>query len=698
MRPIPVVNQPLPDEPREQALRGPFAGICSEMPADAIELFGFTDCLNMILRKGNCTVRPGCDTLALLPTPPTGEYILGIADFFDKAGSRHQMVMTQTRLLEWQSGSWLDIPGTGPISSSTLASGGTGYTVGDTGFVDIGTYDATYVVNTVSGSGAVLTYTLTSFGTNYTTAFGVPTEVGGGQPGVGTGFTLNIVAVGGFDSNSLFSTATVNYQLCIADGRDQIQVWNGITSTFGPSNGNGPIIDWLIDNGGTGYAVGDTGIVNTGSFDADYIVTAETGGVVSGISFAFPGTFYSNDTTAPTLVGGTQPGSGTGLILNITALGLAPICKYVFELENYLIALYTFEQGSSFPQRLRWSAPGDVTNWYSFAAGVEDRLNDLGPLVGGVKLYQIGYLFFEFGIEQVVPTGIGTEPFEFVPISSRPKGCICPHSIAVYGDDLIAYVGKDNIYAFNGTQSTAIGDAPIQGGRIGARSRIFAELALANPDFVTGYVSSCIAGNTYNAYWLNIPSGSLWMYNFDEGNWTRWIFDGVPSTINTFASQLGIEIKDLIGTIAAQTWTPATLISTQPFDGVLIGFTNGEPGLIDFSNYANDAPTGWSITGAQYCMNDRRHNKLWTRFRFVYTDLGGFPFVFSVTNELGNSVAVEVNLPGTGTGLQQAFVTDIRISGLFLHWQIVGSPGTPASFSEFTPIYEPGGEYANPTS
>ena len=91
-----------------------------------------------------------------------------------------------------------------PITSSVLnptsGGGGAGYAVGDTGTVDVpgGGIPATYIVNTVDGMGAVLTYTLTSPGTGYSVfagAYATTTE-GGAQPGNGGDFTIQITGVG----------------------------------------------------------------------------------------------------------------------------------------------------------------------------------------------------------------------------------------------------------------------------------------------------------------------------------------------------------------------------------------------------------------------------------------------------------------------------------------------------------------------
>jgi len=90
------------------------------------------------------------------------------------------------------------VAGTGGIATSTLDDGGSGYVIGDTGTVTTGNGDATYVVNTLSGS-AVATYTITAPGTEYSVGTGQGTAVGGAQPGVGAGFTIDVTAIAAAD-------------------------------------------------------------------------------------------------------------------------------------------------------------------------------------------------------------------------------------------------------------------------------------------------------------------------------------------------------------------------------------------------------------------------------------------------------------------------------------------------------------------
>lgn len=87
---------------------------------------------------------------------------------------------------------------TGVITASSLASGGTGYAVGDTGIILGGNNNAYYRVTAVT-SGVVTSYVI-SGGSGYATATGAATQIGGNQPGSGSGLTITIgtVATGDF--------------------------------------------------------------------------------------------------------------------------------------------------------------------------------------------------------------------------------------------------------------------------------------------------------------------------------------------------------------------------------------------------------------------------------------------------------------------------------------------------------------------
>lgn len=77
-------------------------------------------------------------------------------------------------------------------------------------------------------------------------------------------------------------------------------------------------------SGGSGYAVGDTGTISNaanGATLAIYQVTSVgSGGAVTGFSITGGGTNYIVMNNVQTATGGSQPGSGSGLLVNVTAV------------------------------------------------------------------------------------------------------------------------------------------------------------------------------------------------------------------------------------------------------------------------------------------------------------------------------------------------------------------------------------------
>lgn len=78
----------------------------------------------------------------------------------------------------------------------------------------------------------------------------------------------------------------------------------------------GSILTSILNSGGSGYAVGDTGTIVFGSSDATYIIDTVSSGAVATYTITFPGTYYQPDLAA-TATGGAQPGRGSGFIINI---------------------------------------------------------------------------------------------------------------------------------------------------------------------------------------------------------------------------------------------------------------------------------------------------------------------------------------------------------------------------------------------
>lgn len=135
-------------------------------------------------------------TSELFGNPPAPGNVIAIADAEDRAVVVADLAADPVRI--------------GAIVTATLQAGGAGYAIGDTGTISGKNYGATatYVVDTVAAiTGAVLTFHVVVAGTGYDTLSNPhATIAAGSQPGVGTGFTLNITAIPPADGD-LYVTA-----------------------------------------------------------------------------------------------------------------------------------------------------------------------------------------------------------------------------------------------------------------------------------------------------------------------------------------------------------------------------------------------------------------------------------------------------------------------------------------------------------
>jgi hypothetical protein len=386
---------------------------------------------------------------------------------------------------------------------------------------------------------------------------------------------------------------------------------------------------------------------------------------------------------------------------SVSTTGRFP-ARYLFELDTYALALYTTEAGNTWPQRVHWSAPGDPTIWEQspteFRPGITDLLNDLGPITGGVKLYQSGFVFHYWGITQVVPTGIGLAPFDFVPLSSRAKGNVIPFSLSDFGEDIACYVGKDNVYQFDGNYSVPIGDARIDGTRyrIGARKRILADLVHADFATVNGFITTSISGNDYFAYWLFIPNlDQAWVYHFDEQSWTRETFTTgtAPISSGSFFNATGLRIMDLLGTIGHLPGIIADLgVNTIPFDGMLIGGQNGIPNFIDFTG-ASERP--WTVMSGNHYFGDFRRRKTVSTVRLMLQDfVANQTATLTLTSNTGVTQTQPVGPVGTGSGNDITVIIPFQpvVSGTWIRWQLQGNANSPFYLTELTPYYDIGGQ------
>lgn len=380
-----------------------------------------------------------------------------------------------------------------------------------------------------------------------------------------------------------------------------------------------------------------------------------------------------------------------GTAASFSAVANTVPSKFLFELGFHLLACNTIETGVVLaPQRVRWSGAGDGTDWTSFNSGQADLYNNLGPITGGCRLYQQGYIFQQWGITQVQLTGNGLAPFAFYPLGAKAKGNICPYSLASFGEDFACYVSKNEIYRFDGSYSIPIGSMPIDGNRrIGARKRILNDLTQCNLDTVFGMISTGASGNDFLAYWLFMPElKQAWVFHFDENNWTRFTFDKIPNSAGEFNKAGVIRIMDLIGTIADQTWSPVTLTGNNPLDSLFIGFSDGTPSEINFNIVSEQEA---EIRSGQCTFGDYRHEHIIKKFRVIQQDFGPVTLTMEVSSETG-IVNTKTFSMGTGSGLSISKVVEFNVPGRYLVWKITCPAGQQLALSEVTPIFDQGGE------
>jgi hypothetical protein len=99
---------------------------------------------------------------------------------------------------------------------------------------------------------------------------------------------------------------------------------DGIAVPHDQPNANkveGAILTAEVEDGGAGYAVGDTGAIATGDGLATYEVLTVDAGAVETFRLVNRGSGYDVTDGLATAVGGVQPGAGAGLTINVLSVG-----------------------------------------------------------------------------------------------------------------------------------------------------------------------------------------------------------------------------------------------------------------------------------------------------------------------------------------------------------------------------------------
>lgn len=168
------------------------------------------------------------------------------------------------------------------------------------------------------------------------------------------------------------------------------------------------------------------------------------------------GTDYSSSPQIYTLIGSS----------NFADLVGAPNGKFIIVVKNAFVMLgntYDPTNGSQ-PQRLWWSAAGDARSWPTLGSeaaaqvqsGAIDLLGSEGVIMGLATglLSADAAVFQEYGVKRISYSGPPTV-FSISPVLNG-IGCMASNSI-VSANGIVYYWGQNGIYAFDGSNSVAIG-------------------------------------------------------------------------------------------------------------------------------------------------------------------------------------------------------------------------------------------------
>lgn len=383
--------------------------------------------------------------------------------------------------------------------------------------------------------------------------------------------------------------------------------------------------------------------------------------------------------------------------------------KYLCEIGFHLVEANTTELDGPAPNRIKWSTIGDGTDWndpvHGGTAGQADLFNNLGPINGLARVYQTGYAFQQWGITQIIPTGIGTAPFEFVSMGSRAKGCIVPYGLASFGEIVACYPGKNDIYLFDGTEAQPIGSRAIDGNRrLGARVRIFQDLFIADQTNIFGYILTSANGNDYESYWIFIPSlNKAWVYHFDEGSWTQELFQpkrlvGPAGTAPLAAVMRWMDVPKPWNSMGLVAWE--SLNNANEMDTMVI--SDGLANSVSFFAFEvpNTAPTtnsinagdGFYIRSGTLHFEDPRHYHTMKKLRLLLQDFGPVTISLRFTNEKGQIDGPQQLTYGDGSGKTLTRVISVALPGNYLTWELSGPPNVGWGMTEITPVIDVAGE------
>jgi len=114
--------------------------------------------------------------------------------------------------------------------------------------------------------------------------------------------------------------------------------------------------------------------------------------------------------------------------------------KYVTTFENYLIFGYTFENGVSYPQRIRWNCIGNEADFESSGSGAQE--SEGSDFIVGFKIYAGQLIIFKEKSRIVQKLVSTSEVWTWVKLPGN-IGCMSNHSIVEDADGRVYWLAND---------------------------------------------------------------------------------------------------------------------------------------------------------------------------------------------------------------------------------------------------------------
>lgn len=262
-------------------------------------------------------------------------------------------------------------------------------------------------------------------------------------------------------------------------------------------------------------------------------------------------------------------------------------CKFIFSFENYVILGYTMENGSTYPQRIRWCKIGDASSSDAFMTG-DAGAAEVGQadFLTGIDSYQGFCIIFKEKSYYKMWLVTSNEVFNIAAMSNS-VGCFARDSIIHDESGELFFLTSD--YTIQSVRGAVISD-PID--------KTMKQIAPDYTEFIRAHYN-----RKYGELWWSIPYGSTATENnrvimFTEGKWSH---------SNMEISAFGVYSRQIV-----YNWStlPFTTWSAWGWDAWLD--PAGAAGFLielaaDYSGYSwglnlSDQDKGTDITG--YCILD----------------------------------------------------------------------------------------------